>query len=251
MRWPASSRDSISQNHIILLPTVLFARARNFDRVEGRWLNAMGQLLIMDPGLRTQPSLLIELRDVQNHAAWEKFVDLYTPLIFQFCRKRGLQDADAADIAQDVMKSIGSAIQRFEYDPSRGGFRNWLFTIVRNKVNNFFTRQQRTPQAHGGTTMLRLIQNQPETIDSTEWDHEYRLRMFHWAAGCVREEFKPQTWLAFWKTAVENLPVPQVAREFSMSEGAVYIARSRVIARLRRQVEGVTGDWEDFRFTAA
>lgn len=197
-------------------------------------------------GLQTHPSLLLKLRDVEDAAAWERFVELYTPLVFQFARKRGLQEADAADVAQDVMKSVAGAIQKFDYEPARGGFRNWLFTVTRSKLNNFLSRQQKTPAALGGTTMMRFIQEQPAQGEHQAWDQDYRLRMFHWAAGRVRGEFKTPTWEAFWRTAVAGASVATVARSLGTSEGAVYIARSRVIARLRQQVQAVTGDREDF-----
>ncbi|HAV65250.1 MAG TPA: sigma-70 family RNA polymerase sigma factor [Verrucomicrobiales bacterium] len=205
----------------------------------------------MDQGLQTRATLLLNLRDVENHAAWERFVDLYTPLIFQFCRKRGLQEVDAADVAQEVMKAVAGAIQKFEYEPDRGGFRNWLFTVTRNKLKSFWDRRQRQPAAMGGTTMMQLIQEQPGSSEELDWDHEYRLRMFHWAADRVRAEFKVPTWEAFWKTAVQNQPIGEVARALGLTEGAVYIARSRVIAKLRLAVEHATGDWDDLRVVAA
>lgn len=202
-------------------------------------------------GSKTRPSLLLELRDVENAVAWERFVDLYTPLVFQFASKRGLQEADAADVTQEVMKAVAAAIQKFEYDPARGGFRNWLFTVARSKLNNFLQQQRNNPMALGGTTMFRRIQEQPAGEEESEWNHQYRLRMFHWAAETVRGEFQAPTWEAFWQTAVLNRPVGDVARGLGLSEGAIYIARSRVIARLRARIEAATGDWADLEVAAA
>lgn len=99
--------------------------------------------------------------------------------------------------------------------------------------------------------MLRFIQEQPGTADESEWRHEYRLRMFHWAAEGVRSEFTSPTWDAFWRTAVGNEPVDAVAKSMKLSASAVYIARSRVIARLRAQVDTATGDWEDLQVEMA
>jgi RNA polymerase sigma factor (sigma-70 family) len=206
---------------------------------------------VIDEGSKTRPSLLLELRDVENAIAWGRFVDLYTPLVFRFARKRGLQDADAADVTQEVMKSVAASIQTFEYEPARGGFRNWLFTVTRNKLNNYFHRQQRRPVALGSTTMMRFIEEQPGAGHEPEWDHEYRVRLFHWAADQVRPEFHDSTWEAFWQTSVLHRPAGDVARDLRLSEGAVYIGRSRVIARLRAQVLAATGDEEDLRVAAA
>jgi RNA polymerase sigma factor (sigma-70 family) len=202
-------------------------------------------------GNQTHPSLLIRLRDLEDAVAWERFVDLYTPLVFQFASKRGLQAADAADVTQEVMKAVAAAIQKFEYEPARGGFRNWLFTVARSKLNNFLHQQRRVPRTVGQTTIVGLLHEQSTGEDESEWNHDYRLRMFHWAAAIVRVEVRDSTWEAFWQTAVLDRPASEVARGLGLSEGAVYIARSRVIARLRAQVETATGDWTDLQVTAA
>src|ERR1044071_9259601 len=87
----------------------------------------------------TRASLLIQIRDGSNHAAWQQFVDLYGPVVYGFARKRGLQDADAAELMQDVLRSVSSAISRLDYDRTQGTFRGWLFTISRNQVYNFLS----------------------------------------------------------------------------------------------------------------
>src|ERR1051325_9566926 len=91
-------------------------------------------------------SLLVQIRDGSNHAAWQEFVNLYGPVIYGFARKRGLQDADAADLMQDVLRSVSRAIGRLEYDRKRGTFRGWLFTITRNKVLNFHASRKIRPR---------------------------------------------------------------------------------------------------------
>jgi len=101
----------------------------------------------------TRPSLLLRIRDVGNHEAWEQFVEIYTPLVYGFCRSRGLQDADAADVAQESMRAVAQAIGKFEYDPQRGKFRNWLLTVVQSKLHNFLAQQQRQPTPAGETTL--------------------------------------------------------------------------------------------------
>src|SRR4051812_27414200 len=90
----------------------------------------------------TQPTLLVRIRDASDQEAWERFVDLYAPLVYGFLRKRGLQDADAADLTQDVMRSVAAAAQRLEYDERRGLFRSWLFTIVQNKLIDHWRRER-------------------------------------------------------------------------------------------------------------
>lgn len=84
----------------------------------------------------TQLSLLVRLRDARDREAWERFVDLYAPLVFGFVRKRGLQEADAADLTQDVLRQVAQSAKSLVYDPKRGSFRAWLFTVVRNRLTD-------------------------------------------------------------------------------------------------------------------
>src|SRR5580704_5367201 len=98
-----------------------------------------GRTMTVDDSPLTRASLLVQLRDGTNHGAWQEFMKLYGPVVYGFARKRGLQDADAADLMQDVLRSVSSAIGRLEYDPNQGTFRGWLFTITRNKVFSFLS----------------------------------------------------------------------------------------------------------------
>jgi hypothetical protein len=99
--------------------------------------------------LPTRPSLLQRLRDPEDVDAWSNFVSLYTPLIFGFCRGRGLTEEDAADVTQETLRAVAGSIGRFDYDPRRSSFRNWLFTVVRSKLNNFLAGQARKPPLAG------------------------------------------------------------------------------------------------------
>ena len=81
----------------------------------------------------TRPTLLFRIRDARDHEAWGRFIDLYAPLVYGFLRKRGLQDADSADLTQDVLRQVAAAAKSLEYDAKRGSFRGWLFTIVQNR----------------------------------------------------------------------------------------------------------------------
>lgn len=196
----------------------------------------------MSEPLPTRPSLLIALRDPANDKAWSEFVELYTPLIFGHCRRRGLQEADAADVAQDVMKAVALAMQQFNYNRDRGSFRSWLLTVTRSKLCNFFTRQARQPRGTGDSQVQDWLTEQPSAQESGEWETEYRQRLFIWASEQVRAEFQPASWQAFWRTAVDHEPVAAVAASLALSPGAVYIARSRIIARLRERLREVDGE---------
>src|SRR5690349_2700973 len=109
----------------------------------------------------TRPSLLVRICDVGDSQAWSQFVDLYAPLIYGFARKHGLQDADAADVTQDVLRVVAKTIQRLAYDPQRGSFRGWLFTVVRNKLRNFLARRHPYDRGTGDTGAQELLKAQP------------------------------------------------------------------------------------------
>src|SRR5262245_15793069 len=118
----------------------------------------------------TRVSLLVQIRDGKNEAAWQEFVKLYGPVIFGFARKRGLQDADAADLMQDVLRSVSSAIGRLDYDRSQGTFRGWLFTITRNKVYNFLSARKIRPQGSGDRSTNGLPAAHPADAEAAgEW----------------------------------------------------------------------------------
>ena len=197
--------------------------------------------MAVDDSLATRPSLLMRVRDAADDAAWGRFVDAYTPLVYNFCRKRGLQAADAADVAQDVMKAVAAALPRFDYEPRRGRFRDWLFRVTRSKLSNFHRVRQRHPVGSGETDVHELLQEQPDlgAADPAEaegWQQSWRQQTFDWAVKVIRDEFQAATWKAFWETAVEGRAVKEVGDELGMSAGAVYIARSRVLSRLREAV---------------
>ena len=197
--------------------------------------------MAVDDSLPTRPSLLMRVRDAGDHAAWGRFVEAYTPLVYNFCRRRGLQVADAADVAQDVMKAVAASVPRFEYQPQRGRFRDWLFRVTRSKLSNFYQARERHPVGSGETKVHDLLCEQPDPAlavpaEADTWDLAWRQQTFDWAVNVIRDQFQAGTWKAFWQTAVEGRPVKEVADELSMSVGAVYIARSRVLARLREAV---------------
>jgi RNA polymerase sigma-70 factor (ECF subfamily) len=187
----------------------------------------------------TRASLLVRLRDGGDVGAWQEFVRLYAPIIYGFARKRGLQDADAADLMQDVLRSLSSAVHRLEYDPIRGTFRGWLFTVTRNKVFNFLESRSRRVQGSGDSRVQqRLEQHAGADGDlSADWEADYQRTMAAQAMERVKGEFQAATWEAFLLTAVEGRTPAQVSVRVGLSVGAIYVAKSRVIARLRQEIE--------------
>ena len=185
----------------------------------------------------TRPSLLVRIRDAQDNQAWTEFVEIYAPLIHGFARKHGLQDADAADLTQDVLGTVAQTIRGLEYDRKRGMFRGWLFTVVRNKLRNFLTRRRPHERGTGDTGTQKLLNEQaaPEE-DQAAWEQEFELQLFAAAARRVRAKVQEPTWQAFWLTAVEGKHGKEVAEQLHMSVAAVYLAKSRVMAQLKDQL---------------
>src|SRR6516162_2939026 len=188
--------------------------------------------MTMEP--TTRRSLVLRLRNLNDEAAWAEFVQIYEPLIYRLARGKGLQDADAQDLCQEVFRGVASAIERWDPDPAKGSFRGWLFRIARNLIVNFLARQGRM-HGSGRTSVQELLEALPadNPAADAEFEVELKRRVFQWAAERVEHEFTASTWQAFWKTGVECRPVSEVAKSLGLSTGAVYIARSRVLARLR------------------
>src|SRR6185503_5801592 len=109
----------------------------------------------------TRYSLLLRIQDPRNQAAWAEFVAIYEPLVYRLARRKGLQDADARDLCQDVFRAVARAIDRWEPDPERGSFRGWLFTIARNLCINFLTRRDRHPRGSGDSDVLAMLDAVP------------------------------------------------------------------------------------------
>lgn len=193
----------------------------------------------------TRVTLLARIRDGRDADAWREFVGIYGPVVYRFARNRGLQDADAADLMQDVLRSVARNAHRMEYDPSRGTFRGWLYTVTRNKIYNFLNGQRNRPRASGDTDAHERLDATPSRDGDgpeAEWEREYQRRLSGRAMELVKDEFQPATWQAFWQTAVEGKAAAEVGAGLKMTPGAVYVAKSRVLARLRDEVRRMMDD---------
>lgn len=198
----------------------------------------------MDDPTTTRPSLLVRLRDPSDGRAWAEFLEIYTPLVYRLARRKGFQDADASDLAQEVFRAVASAMERWDPDPAKGSFRGWLFRIARNHMINALAGQRRHPRGTGDTAANRLLERQaaPSEDDSALFEAEYMRRIFGWAIDQIRGEFREANWQAFWQTGVEGRDASAVAEALGMSVGAVYKSKSRVMARLRQVIERLEGE---------
>ncbi len=189
----------------------------------------------------TRPSLLVRIRDAHDQDAWRQFVQIYGPVVYGYGRRHGLQDADAADLTQEVLRAVSAA--RLDYDPRRGAFRGWLFTLARHKLYDLLARRRREAQGTGDSDVQQFLEEQPaRPEDNSVWEQEYERRLFIWAAEQVRGHFHETTWQAFWRTAVEGKSGLEAAEALGMTVAAVYNAKSRVMKKLREQLQQFEGD---------
>jgi RNA polymerase sigma-70 factor (ECF subfamily) len=197
----------------------------------------------MDDLPKTRPSLLLRLRDPRDGAAWQQCVEIYGSAIYHYARKRGLQDADAADLMQDVLRNLMQAINGLDYDPALGSFRGWLFTLAHRRLCDHLTRTRRECSGTGDTAMIALLQEQPARPEDTQdWDEESERARLNWAAERVRGKVRPGTWQAFWLTAVQGVKPADAAEQLGMPVAQVYLARSRVMARLHNELQWLAPD---------
>lgn len=198
-----------------------------------------GAEMPVDDSPLTRASLLVRLRDGSNHRAWQEFMNLYGPVIYGYARKRGLQDADAADLTQEVLRSVSTAIHRLEYDKAQGTFRGWLFTITRNRIFTFLSSRRNRPQAAGDSATHQVLQSHAAAVEDDAWELEYQRRLAELAMKRIQNEFQDTTWQAFWLTAINGISAAEASEQTGLSTGAVYVAKSRVLARLKSEVEAM------------
>ena len=154
----------------------------------------------------------------------------------RIAKSRGLQTADSYDLAQDVFVRIAKSVEKWDHDPEKGSFRGWIATIARNLTVDFLRKQNRQPvqASEGGMEKVSMIEN-----EAAYFDAEYEKQLFFWAAEKIKPSFQEATWKAFWLSAVEHRAISDVAESLGVTPGAIYMARSRIIARLRRTIEAV------------
>jgi RNA polymerase sigma factor (sigma-70 family) len=183
--------------------------------------------------METKPSLLIRLRDPLDAEAWRTFVGLYAPLVYRYGRRRALQDADAADLTQEVMGEVARDIRSFNYQPERGRFRDWLLTIARRRLIRLQSRRARHPAA---SLELELSAPSGEDEPDPEWNEAFNAQVLRMALRRIRPHFEASSWRVFERIWLEHHSAAEVADELSMSIEAVYMAKSRILRRLEEEV---------------
>jgi RNA polymerase sigma-70 factor (ECF subfamily) len=185
----------------------------------------------------TSSSLIGRVRALDPDA-WTRLARLYTPLVYRWARQRGLQDADAADIVQEVFRAVAARVAEFREDQAGASFRGWLWTITYHKLGDYFRRTYGQSEAAGGTDAQRQLQRIAEVsacsadVSNVETD----AGLLHRALDLLRNEFEPRTWQAFWRATVDSQQAADIARDLNMTPRAVRQAKYRVLRRLRTEL---------------
>jgi RNA polymerase sigma-70 factor (ECF subfamily) len=184
---------------------------------------------------KTPASLLERLRSPFEPAAWARFVALYTPLIYSWGRRVGLQEEDAADLVQEVFVTLLHVLPTFTYDRDQS-FRRWLRTVTLNKWRNLRKRRERKPVPVPGGELDAMADT---AHTDSAWEAEYQQHLARQALTIMRSDFQEASWKACWETVVNGRPAAEVAVELGLTVGAVYAAKFRVLDRLRQELRGM------------
>ncbi|MBL8849987.1 MAG: sigma-70 family RNA polymerase sigma factor [Planctomycetaceae bacterium] len=204
--------------------------------------------MMQDTGSRsdtgTSRSMLDDARRADS-VAWERLVRLYSPLVASWCRRWGLAEQDILDVLQEVFSSVAANLKRFRKDRPTDTFRGWLLTIARNKVLDQYRRAEHQVAAAGGTDALVRLQQVQAPVSDAELpdpadDQEFNQVLLR-ALDAIRGEFHERTWQSFWGVVVEGRATADVAADLAMTPGAIRVAKSRVLLRLRRELGDAEG----------
>lgn len=191
----------------------------------------------------TSESLILRIRDPRDALAWSQFMAIYQPVVYRLSRRRGLQHADAEDLCQQVFLSVTKAVENWESQDDGPRFRNWLGRITRNAILNAMTRT-RPDRATGASSVQDLLLDIPDCDDlTTALLSESHMEAYRWAARQVQTEFNASTWAMFHETTMGGRSVADVARSLGRSSGAVYVARCRVMQRIKDKVNEMSDVW--------
>ncbi len=197
----------------------------------------------LSQSLGSTSSSLIERVKTRDEQAWRRLVHLYGPLVGFWVRRAGLQSADAHDVFQQVFLAVAQGIEHFQRDRPGDSFRGWLRVITRNKLMDHFRRQGAEPAGVGGSEALQRLAGLASPTESLPDDaedeahHQLRLR----AMGLIQDEFEPKTWEMFWRVTVGGQAAKDVAVDLGVTPSTVRVAKSRVLRRLREELESLEG----------
>lgn len=185
----------------------------------------------------TSPTLLAGIGTGQS-SAWERLVNLYRPTIMAWCRSKGLDEATSLDVVQETFLSISKSLPRFQSTPGSGAFRAWLWRITQYRIIDQHRQRDRQPHGIGGSSVAAKFAIIPApNSESTDSNTDYNPSLAE-ALSKLSTSYEPRTWQAFLRTVVDGRPTEEVAVEFQMSAVGVRQLRSRILRRLRKELQG-------------
>jgi RNA polymerase sigma-70 factor (ECF subfamily) len=189
---------------------------------------------------KTRQSLLLRAQAGEENA-WKDLTGLYRPLILGWLNRQGVPARDREDLGQDILMNVVKHLPDFQHSGRRGAFRSWLRTIVCNRTTDYWRAMDAGTRASGGSGATAALQQvaDPDSDLNRQWDEEHD----HYVLSCllelVEQEFEPTTLRAFRRLALEGANGAEVAQELGLSVTAAYVAKSRVLARIRQEAEGL------------
>jgi RNA polymerase sigma-70 factor (ECF subfamily) len=183
----------------------------------------------------TDSSLLRRVR-AKDQDAWNRFVQLYSPLVYAWIGHEGLFEADRADVFQEVFLAVARYIQDFHRDQASHSLRAWMRTITRSKIADHDRQKLRDPMAAGGTDAqrrLEALESPPGSGERAESDAPEAAALARQALAMICDRFETKTWTAFWRTVIDGVPATEVADELNLTPEAVRKAKSRVLRYLK------------------
>lgn len=193
----------------------------------------------MDPVDRTQTSvtLLVLLQDPANASAWQQFALRYRPALLRWCRGQGLQEAEAEDVAQELLMEIHQKLANFVYDPARGRFQSWLKTVACRACLDFVRKRNRQRAVGDSVVAFQLDGQQAQARFEAELERTFAQETLETALAGIQPRVSPHDWLLFQQVTLEERPAGDVAAEQNLSVAAVYMATMRVRKLLKQELE--------------
>jgi len=188
----------------------------------------------------TSPSLLNRIRNKEPDA-WSRFALVYTPLVYQWARRGGLQQSDAEDVVQDVFSSVFAKIDDFQKQGQQSRFRGWLWAITSNRVRLFYRNAGQHIEGEGGSAAVGRLQQIPSWIENEAdpTSHTEYSSLVARALSAIKDDFSEKSWQAFWRIVVEEEPAAEISESLGISISAVRQAKYRVLVRIRDEIEGL------------
>lgn len=187
----------------------------------------------MDESIHSITSTLLSRARLGEREAWERLVDLYGPLVFYWCQKKGLSPENANDVSQEVFVAVSRKLPDYQHET----FLGWLRTITHNKINDFWKKERRQPSAEGGSNNHQVILELPAQPEEPSQEDQWESEQFFGLSlmQAISSEFSPRDLQAFRRLVLDGKTPAEVAEELHITPNIVYLARSRILHCLREQ----------------